>query len=127
MISFFYLGYRAFCIAPNVEVSGFSYCIFLIFESSQLSEFLNHLQDSGLQNYFIILGTGLSSHESVHGIVIFQYLIKLRTVFLRHHVVKHILLKSCRLTYCKSHRPKAVALATKMRPCNVLYKATGNP
>ena len=29
-----------------------------------------------LSNYFIVLGTVLSSHEPVHIIVIFQYLIK---------------------------------------------------
>ena len=29
--------------------------------------------------------------------------------------------------YCKSHGPKAVAVATKTRPCIVLYKAAGNP
>ena len=31
------------------------------------------------------------------------------------------------LVYCKSHRPKAVTVATQMRPCIVLYKTAGNP
>ena len=38
--------------------SGFSYRIFLIFESSQLSEFSTDLHDFSFLNYFIILGTG---------------------------------------------------------------------
>ena len=37
-------------------------------------------------SYFKILGTGLLFHEPVHFIVIFQYLIKRRTLFLRHSV-----------------------------------------
>ena len=69
-----------------LEVSGFSYRIFFIFESSQLSEFSTDLQDSGLQDYFIILGTRLSSHEPVNVVVICQYLIKRRKIFLRHPV-----------------------------------------
>ena len=73
--------FEVFCITSNLWVSGFSYRMFLIFQSSQLSEFSTDLQDSGLQNYVIILGTELSSHESVHVIVILQYLIKLRTIF----------------------------------------------
>ena len=70
-----------FCTTCNLEVSGFSYRIICNFESSQLSEFSTDLHDSGLKNYFIILGTGLSSHEPVYIIVIFQYLIKRRTIF----------------------------------------------
>ena len=37
-----------FCITSNIGVSGFSCCIFSIFESSQLSEFSTDLRDSGL-------------------------------------------------------------------------------
>ena len=59
-----------FCITSNLWVSGFSYCIFFIFESSQLRESLTDLQDSGLYNYIIILGIELSPHESVNVIVI---------------------------------------------------------
>ena len=33
---------------------------------------------------FIILGTGIFSHESVYVIIVFQYSIKRRTIFLRH-------------------------------------------
>ena len=51
-----------FRITSNLGASGFSYRTFVIFESSQLSEFSADLQDSGLKNYFIILETGLSSH-----------------------------------------------------------------
>ena len=49
-INFFYLGLRASCIVRNLRVSGFSHRIFLIFESSQLSEFStdSRLQDSSL-------------------------------------------------------------------------------
>ena len=36
------------CITGHLGVSGFSYRMFLIFESSQLSEFSTDLQDSGL-------------------------------------------------------------------------------
>ena len=42
-----------------------------------------------LVSKIIVLRTG-SSHESVHVIVIFQYLIKRRTIFLRHHLDKCI-------------------------------------
>ena len=71
-LRFFYLGLRAFCITCKLGISGFSYRIFFIFESSQLSELSTDLRDSGLQNYFSILGTGLSAHEPVHVIVIFN-------------------------------------------------------
>ena len=40
--------FEVFCITSNLGVSGLSYCIFLIFESSELSEFSTDLQDSGL-------------------------------------------------------------------------------
>ena len=40
--------FEVFCIASNLGVSGFSYRICIIFESSQLSEFSTALQDSGL-------------------------------------------------------------------------------
>ena len=40
--------FEVFCITSNVEFPGFSYRIFLIFESSQLNEFSTDLQDSGL-------------------------------------------------------------------------------
>ena len=40
--------FEVLCIASNLGVSGFSYRIFFIFESSQLSEFSADLQDSGL-------------------------------------------------------------------------------
>ena len=80
--------FEFFCITGNLGVSGLSYRIFFIFGSSQLSEPSTDLQDSGLQSYFIILGTGLSSHEPVYVVVIFQYLIKRRTFFLRKPVVR---------------------------------------
>ena len=57
-----------------IWVSVFSCRIFVIFESSRLSEFLTDLQDSGLQSYSKIFGTVLLFHEPVHLIVIFQYL-----------------------------------------------------
>ena len=69
------------CITINLGVVGFSCRIYFIFESSQLSEFLTDLKTLVSKNYFIILGTGLSSHESIHVIVIFQHLIKHRTIF----------------------------------------------
>ena len=62
-----------FVIINYLGVSGFSCRIFSIFESSQLNEFSTDLQDSSLQNYFKILGTGLPYHEPIHLIVIFQY------------------------------------------------------
>ena len=71
----FVLVFEVSCIASNLGVSGFSYRIFLIFESSQLSGFSTNLQSSGLQTFVMILGKGLPSLESVHVIVI-QYLIK---------------------------------------------------
>ena len=40
--------FDVFCITSDLAVSGFSYRIFLIFESSQHSEFSTDLQDSGL-------------------------------------------------------------------------------
>ena len=40
--------FEVFCSTGYLGVSGFSYHIFLIFESSQLSEFSTDLQDSGL-------------------------------------------------------------------------------
>ena len=40
--------FEVICIKNNLGISGFSYLIFLIFESSQLSEFSTDLQDSGL-------------------------------------------------------------------------------
>ena len=84
--------FEFFCITTNLGVSGFSCRIFLIIESLQLSEVSTDLQDSGLYNYFIILGTWLSSHELVHAIVIFQYLIQRRTIFWRHPVERLALL-----------------------------------
>ena len=76
-----------FFFSSNLGVSGFSYCIFVSFESSQLSEFSTDLKNSDFYNYFIMSETGLSSHEAVYVIVIFQYLIKCRKNFLRHPVV----------------------------------------
>ena len=63
--------FEVFCITGNLGVSGFGYRIYFIFERSQLSEFSTDLQDSGLQNYFIILRIEFSSHESVHVTIIF--------------------------------------------------------
>ena len=40
--------FRAFCITSNLWVSGFSYRIFFMFESSQLSDFSTDLQDFSL-------------------------------------------------------------------------------
>ena len=40
--------FEIFCIDSNLGVSGFSYRIFLIFESSERSGFSTDLQDSGL-------------------------------------------------------------------------------
>ena len=40
--------FEGFCTTSNLGVSGFSYHIFLIFESLQLSEFSTDLQYSGL-------------------------------------------------------------------------------
>ena len=42
------LAFEVFCIASNLGVSGFSYRMFLIFESSQVSESSTDLQDFGL-------------------------------------------------------------------------------
>ena len=46
--AFFALVFEVFCIKSNQGVSGFSYRICLIFESSQFGEFSTDLQDSGL-------------------------------------------------------------------------------
>ena len=78
----FFTSVFELCNTSNLGVSGFSYRIFFICESSQLSEFSTDLKDY----YFIILGTGLSSHEPVNVVVVFQYLIKRRTIFLRHPI-----------------------------------------
>ena len=75
------LVFDVFCITSKLGFSGFCYRIFFIFEISQLSEFSTDLQDSGPQDDFIILGKGLSSYDSVHVIVIFQYSIERRTFF----------------------------------------------
>ena len=40
--------FEFFCVTSNLGVFGLSYRIYLIFESSQLSEFSTDLQDSGL-------------------------------------------------------------------------------
>ena len=70
-----------FCITSDVGVSDFNSSISFISKSSQLVGFSTNLQDSGRQNYFKMLATGLFSHSPVHAIVIFRCLIKRGTIF----------------------------------------------
>ena len=82
-IKFFYFDLGELSLACHLEVSGRGYCKFLMLEKARNSSTFQQIcKTLGSWNYFKTRKTGIPSHQSLHAIIIFQYLIKSWIIFL---------------------------------------------